>query len=189
MLVVSGLEVGSAAAAKEAEGLQRYAVLRKVNGVKIGKKAVGKVLAIVEAPRPDNEPLQLEFALPIFGNDDDSESDEQEEAAADETKTDSAPRKKTTARRSVEIGSMLSSPNLMRTSIDEKRSLQGLAEVEEGSPLSRRPSAMPSPRPPTPALVNVLTETGIEHLYDALARYVPAANITVHVNVLIGTSY
>ena len=42
-------------------------MLRKVNDVKVGKKAAEKVLAMIDEPRTSVAPLMLEFATPIFG--------------------------------------------------------------------------------------------------------------------------
>lgn len=143
MLVVSKV-VPNSLAAKETEGLQQYAVLRKVNGVKIGKKAPAKVLGMIEATRVGNEPLQLEFAVPIF----EQSTPEQQQGKSETTG----------------LLALKTAPNLMSTSIDEMR------DLEEQSIASPRPSGMPSPRPPTPALTSMLAQLGVEHLYDALAQ-------------------
>lgn len=153
MLVVSKIVSGSAAAAKQADGLQQYAVLRKVNGLKIGKKATDKVLAMVDAPRAPNEPLQLEFAVPVFEKDEPRTPEKRQTGA--------------TGQQPMAIGSLHTMPSLMQTSIDEKRDLE---EQELETMASPRPTGMPSPRPPTPALTNLLSKIGIEHLYDALAK-------------------
>lgn len=151
MLVVSKVVPGSAAAAKQTDGLQQYAVLRKVDGVKIGKKAPAKVRDMLDAPRPGNEPLQLEFAVPVFEDYEPSTPEKQ------------MVRPETTARpRPMDMVSLLAVPNLMATSIDE------MGELEEQE--TPRPSGVPSPRPPTPALTALLSQLGIEHLYDALAQ-------------------
>jgi hypothetical protein len=149
MLVVSEVVPGSTAAVKETDGLQEYAVLRKIGNIKIGKKDTAKVRDMLEAPRPRNEPLQLEFAVPVFEDDEPKTPEKRTARAA------------ATAKQSMELGTLLSVPNLI-TSIDE----MGEAEEQE----TPRPSGMPSPRPPTPALTALLSQLGIEHLYDALAQ-------------------
>jgi hypothetical protein len=150
MLVITDIRPGSVAAS--ADGLEKYAVLRKVNGVKVGKKAVEKVRAMLDAPRSFDSPLELEFATPIFGPE----------------PTSPSARAASTGSNGLEL-SFLEAPVMTRS-----RALSAVDESHENhleSPavLRRQPTA-PSPRPPTPALMKMLQDSGIVHLYLLRSR-------------------